>query len=186
MHVALGIVPPGDVRAAAAVARDEVERPPGELDAIPAEDLMVPLIRLGNLTTPNAMALCEALPEPVADLATAAPVRLAGAWVLENDEPGVGLRLQGDVDAIHTLARRLPPIVADHGYYVDRRSFQPFLPLATITDATTLPYLERLATALEAHHGREWVVDGVQVLTRTWAAGSSGGWRVLATVPTTR
>ncbi|MBR7742618.1 hypothetical protein KC207_04870 [Phycicoccus sp. BSK3Z-2] len=183
MNVSLGIRPPDDVLAAAVAVRDGVPRGADELAATPVDELVMPMVRLGNLTTPSANGLCEYLRERLVGTGTP-EVRLAGAWALENDDPTVGLRLDGDVDGTFAVSRALPPVVAELGFFVDRRSFRPVLPLGLVTDRTGLPYLERLVAALDAHEGRPWVLDAVDVLVRTWRDDGSGGYEVLDSVPT--
>ena len=45
------------------------------------------------------------------------------------------------------------------GYFVDRRQFRPMMSVATVTPATTGPFLEQVVGALDAFRGEEWTVD---------------------------
>jgi RNA 2',3'-cyclic 3'-phosphodiesterase len=49
---------------------------------------------------------------------------------------------------------------------VDRRQFRPWLPVGTITDSTTAPYLEELVAALEGFEGRPWTQAPLTVMKR--------------------
>lgn len=186
MNLLVGLTPPDHVRRRAVDVRDAVPRPAGELDVLGPEALVVPLIRLGNLTAPNAASLCEHLGRRVAELGRTPRLRLKGAWALEGDDPAVGLRLDGDVDEIAGIARALPPMVAELDYFVDRRSFQPYLPLGTITASTTLPYLEHLVAALDEFESTAWDVHEIAVMARTWRSDGGTGFRCMAPLATTR
>ena len=85
------------------------------------------------------------------------------------------LRAMGDI------ARALVAGIEPLGYYRDRRQFKPRLPLATITDTTTVEHLERVLSALELYSSPPWQVSEVTVFKR-----GSGVWRTLPVGPASR
>lgn len=184
MQISMGLSLPDHVRTAVAGIVRRVPGAADALDLVPERQLRLPLIGLGNLTRPDADRLCEALADPVAELAVEARIGLHGVWALEHErDPTVGLRLVGDVDATAGLARALPPMVTDHGFFVDRRQYAPRLVLARVTPATTLPVLEAVVDALEAYDGPRWEVASVDVLQRVHHDGGAG-FEVLRSLPT--
>jgi hypothetical protein len=138
----------------------EVAAPP-MLEPVPIEQLQIPVTAFGNLTVQDA----ERLAHTLADAAGGWPtpeVFLTGGTAL--DFPGdwsVWAKLAGDLDALDTVARGVIRAVEALGYFVDRRAFRPMLSLATVTPATTGPFLEEVVDALEAYRGEPWIADVV-------------------------
>jgi hypothetical protein len=58
----------------------------------------------------------------------------------------------------------VPQIVQRLGFFVDRRAFRGWLPVGTITDTTSAPYLEMVVAALEAFEGLSWTVESVTLM----------------------
>jgi RNA 2',3'-cyclic 3'-phosphodiesterase len=146
----------GRHRAAHAAA---VADTPSMLAHIPVEHMQLPITGFGNLTTTDAHRLVEAVREAAAGW-TAPIVRFAGGAAL--DFPGdwsVWAKLEGDVDELMTITRGVPQSVERLGFFVDRRQFRPMLSVATVTPATTGPFLEELVGALDAFRGEEWAVE---------------------------
>ena len=104
-------------------------------------------------------------------------LHFAGGAALEwpGDE-SVWAKLAGDLDTLTAIGRGVPKTVQRLGFFVDRRQFRPWLPVGTITDATTAPFLERLVDALEAFQGQKWTLEAVTLFKRLPAneAGESG------------
>jgi hypothetical protein len=155
-------------------AEAEVEAP-AMLDHVPVADMQLPITGFGNLTMHDARRVVDSLREAAADW-PASTVRFAGGTAL--DFPGdwsVWAKLDGDVDELGVAARGVPQSVERLGFFVDRRMFRPMLSVATVTTATTGPYLQEVVDALEAFRGDEWpveivlrketLVDGRAVLT---------------------
>jgi 2'-5' RNA ligase len=134
---------------------------PAVLDHVAIGSMQLPITGFGNLTTSDAYRLAEAVTEAAAEW-TAPTVRFAGGTAL--DFPGdwsVWAKLDGDVDSLMAIARGVTQSVERLGFFVDRRAFRPMLSVATVTEATTGPYLEAVVGALEAFRGDEWTVDHI-------------------------
>ena len=129
------------------------------LEHLPVERMHLPITGFGNVTTNDAHRIVEAVREAAAGW-TAPTVRFAGGTAL--DFPGdwsVWAKLEGDVDELMAVTRGVPQSVERLGYFVDRRQFRPMLSVATVTPATTGPFLEELVAALDAFRGDEWTAE---------------------------
>ena len=129
------------------------------LEHVPVDSMHFPITGFGNLTAQDANRVADAIEEAAAGWA-APEVWFAGGAAL--DFPGdwsVWARLDGDLDALGTIARGVTACVEGLGLFVDRRAFRPMLSVATVTPRTTGPYLEQVVAALDAHHGEPWVAD---------------------------
>ncbi|PKW27940.1 2'-5' RNA ligase family protein [Phycicoccus duodecadis] len=167
MQVSVALVPPEGVVNEIEAIIDGTPGARAQLDVVPTGALRLPLIGLGNLTRPDVEALCEHLVELVAGIGMTPRIGLAGAVALESpDDPTVSLGIVGDVDGMIAVAKALPPMVSDFGFYVDRRRFVPKFTVARVTAGTTLPVLQALVDKLERYRSREWDLEGVEVLSR--------------------
>lgn len=184
MQTSIGIRPPESVCAAIEALVEYPAAPAGELDLVRGSSLRIPVAELGNLTRPDARRVCEALASRLTGIGPVPVVHLEGVWALEDGaDPTVAVHLRGDVEDVAGLARSIPPLLAGHGLYVDRRRFVPRLPVATVTATTTLPTVQRLVSALEGFTSPAWEVDHLDVLTRV--RGPDGPTlEVFATLPT--
>ncbi|WP_457109660.1 2'-5' RNA ligase family protein [Marmoricola sp. URHA0025 HA25] len=143
-------------RASAAPVEVAVAAPP-VLEHVPVDVMRLPITGFGNLTTNDANRLVTVLKEAAAGWA-APSVRFAGGTALDfPDDWSVWAKVDGDVDALMTAARGVPQVVERLGYFLDRRQFRPMLSVATVTTATTGPYLEAVVAALDAFRGEEWI-----------------------------
>ena len=191
MHVRAALVPPAPIAESVAglVASVEVpvEAPPAaagrglfrkraaaaaapapptarQLHLLPSDQLQLPLCSFGNLTTEEVNRLRRALGEISSGL-PAPTVWVAGGGALEFDgDRSVWAKLEGDVDGLWKVFRGINEGVERLGFFLDRRSFRPWLAVGTINDATTAPYLEDVVAALDAHRSEEWLVDGVSLM----------------------
>jgi len=142
--------------------RVDVEAPPpapAMLEHVPVADMLLPITGFGNLTTNDAHKVADTI-RAAATGWVAPTVSFAGGTAL--DFPGdwsVWARLVGDVDALMTCARGVPQCVEGLGFFVDRRQFRPMLSVATVTPATTGPFLEAVVDALEGFRGEPWTAD---------------------------
>ena len=160
------IVPPEVARKELA----EVVRAAGpdtpELAPVSVEDMRIHVTSFGNVSQRDALMLVDTL----AEAAKAWPrpeLRFAGSAALEwpGDE-NVWARLDGDVDGALTIGRGVPPAVKRLGFLVDRRAFRPWLPVGSITDHTTAPYLERLVADLDQFKGSLWSLDTLAIIRK--------------------
>jgi 2'-5' RNA ligase len=137
-----------------------------ELDTPSPAEMYLPITAFGNVTRGDSIKLANALRTEAAGWRPPT-VSLAGGTALEfpGDE-SVWVKLDGDVDGLLAIGRGVPLVVQRLGFFVDRRVFRPWLPVATITEHTTAPYLERVVEALDHFHGTSWTVDSVFLMRR--------------------
>jgi 2'-5' RNA ligase len=159
-------------------AADELNRP--EVEA-----MHLRIASFGNVTLGDSIKLANALREQSATWQRC-EVHFAGAKALEfpGDE-SVWAVIEGDVDQLRAIGRNVPQVVQRLGFFVDRRVFRPWLPVATITEHTTAPYLERVVEALDGFHGTPWTVDSVFLMKRIPDAGPED-FEVLEEMPLAR
>ena len=88
--------------------------------------------------------------------------------------------LEGNLDALWSLAKAIPSMVQKHGLFLDRRSFR--------TDVTVAQEIREsfdaraAASALATYQGVPWTAHEMQVVR--WRPGSGGtedGWEVVET-----
>jgi 2'-5' RNA ligase len=135
---------------------DLAEAPVAMLEQVEVDRLHLPITGFGNLTTHDANRVAESIATAAAQW-HAPKVRFAGGTAL--DFPGdwsVWAKLTGDLDALAEIARGVTQCVEGLGFFVDRRQFRPMLSVATVTPATTGPYLEALVAALDDFEGESW------------------------------
>jgi RNA 2',3'-cyclic 3'-phosphodiesterase len=149
----------------AAVADDEIPDT-DQLQLTPTAEMFISITSFGNVALGDSVKLVDALR---ADAATrpAPTLHFAGGAALEwRGDESVWAKLGGDVDGLSTIGRGVPQVVQRLGFFVDRRQFRPWLPVGTITDTTTAPYLEELVAALEGFEGRPWTQATLTVMKR--------------------
>jgi len=141
-----------------------------ELDLVPLEQLDLPIVGFGNVTAGDASKLADTLTAAAAGWARPT-VHIAGGGALEfPGDRAVWARLEGDVDALVSIARGVVQAVQRRGFFVDRRAFRPWLAVATITESTTATYLEEVVAALDAFRGEAWTVGCVSLMKRSFGA----------------
>jgi hypothetical protein len=134
-----------------------------ELDLIAPAAMNLPIAGFGNVTSGDAARLVDTMKNAAAHWAVPT-VWFAGGGALEfPDDRSVWAKLDGDVDALVSVARGIVESVASRGFFVDRRRFRPWLAVATITESTSATYLERAVAALDAYRGEPWTVAWVSV-----------------------
>ena len=151
-------------------APDVVAEAPVMLEHVSPDRMLLPITGFGNLTTTDSNRLVDALTSTAAGWPTPT-VRFAGGTAL--DFPGdwsVWAKLDGDLDAVGAIARGVTQRVESLGFFVDRRQFRPMLSVATVTPATTGPFLQAVVDALEAFRGEEWTV-AISLTTETFVEG---------------
>jgi 2'-5' RNA ligase len=138
--------------------------PPPQLDLLPSDQLQIPLCSFGNLTTDEVTRLGRALEQLAAGLPSPT-VWVAGGTALEfTGDQSVWAKLDGDVDGLWAVFRGINEGVERLGFFLDRRSFRPWMSLGTINEATTAPYLEDVVAALDTYRSDPWLVDGVSLV----------------------
>jgi 2'-5' RNA ligase len=136
--------------------------------------MSLPIAGFGNVTSADAVRLADALQTAAAGT-PGAIVRLAGGTALEfTDDRNVWARIEGDVDALKSMARGVTQVVEQHGFFVDRRRFRPLLCVATVTGATTAPVLEAVVAALDDFSGEPWAVDQIWLLKAFYGVHATG------------
>jgi 2'-5' RNA ligase len=139
-----------------------------ELDLIPIHRMLLPVAGFGNVTREDAVLLAAALRSSAADWESPT-VRLAGGGALEfPDDRSVWAKLDGDIEALVTVANGVAQSVERQGFFVDRRAFRPWLAVATITKSTTAPHLENVVAALDAFRGEPWTIDWISLVKPTF------------------
>jgi 2'-5' RNA ligase len=188
MLLSVALMPPDHVLDDVEAMLARTPAPPGEFSWVGRSALMIPVFGLGNITRVEVSAIATYLSDELVDPEPAPRVRFSGAWALEEEgDPTVALPLVGEVDRVRALARNLQVLVADHGFFVDRRKFVPRLTLGAVTPTTTLPFLERLVGALAEHATPIWSVDSVALVRRRFDDDAETEiWEVVETVSTTR
>ncbi len=148
----------------AAIASQPIDEADEELDVIPIERMFLPVAGFGNVTRDDAVRLAAALKAAAADW-TSPAVRLAGGGALEfPDDRSVWAKLDGDVEALVTIADGVAQSVERQGFFVDRRAFRPWLSVATITQSTTAGHLENVVAALDAFRGDAWKIEWISLV----------------------
>ena len=135
-----------------------------ELAAVDPARMYLPLTGFGNVTLGDSVKLITVLREAVATWPRPALTFAGGAALEFPGDDSVWVKIDGDVEGLKTIGRGVPQAVQRVGYFVDRRQFRPWLPVGTITDATTAPYLERLVAALDEFRGEWWTAEAVSVM----------------------
>lgn len=149
---------------------EPVEAPVAMLEHVPVDRLRLPITGFGNLTTHDADRVADAIATSAASW-QAPTLRFAGGTAL--DFPGdwsVWAKLEGDVDSVSAIARGVTQCVEALGFFVDRRQFRPMLSVATVTTATTGPYLEAVVAALDAFQGEPWTAE-ISLTKETFVEG---------------
>ena len=152
------------------------------LEYVPLGRIQVLMAEFGNLTTSDARGLAEAITEAAQEWPTPT-VRFAGGTAL--DFPGdwsVWAKLEGDLDALGTIARGVTQCVERLRLFVDRRLFRPMLSIATVTTATTGPYLQSVVEALDAFEGEEWPVT-LSLTKETYVDANTTEWVEFERIP---
>ena len=156
MRLYAAIVPPPRVRQELAGVVASVAPGTRELTLVPPSLMRIPVTNFGNVTLNDSLRLLEVLRDAAA--AWHRPtVRCSGSAALE---------FEGDMDELLEVGRGVPKVVQPLGFLVDRRKFRPWISVGTITEDTTLPYLEKLTGVLDGFSGTSWTVDSLTVFKK--------------------
>ncbi len=135
-----------------------------ELTVPAAQQVYLPITGFGNVTFGDSVQLTKALRTEAATWERPT-VHIAGGTALEfKGDESVWAKIEGDVDALNTIGRGVPQVVQRLGFFVDRRQFRPWLPVGTITDTTTAPYLQSVVDALEGFRSQSWTIESISLM----------------------
>ncbi len=166
MRLYAALVPPENARAELADLVRSVAPGTRELTPVTVGDMRMPVTNFGNVALQDAETLLRTLRHEAARWSPP-ELRFHGHAALEwEGDTCVWSKLDGDVDDLVTVGREVPKVVQPLGFLVDRRKFRPWLAVGSITDATTLPYLERLTTALDEFKGALWTLETLTVFRK--------------------
>jgi 2'-5' RNA ligase len=121
------------------------------------------LARFGNLGLHELTIVTETLGQ-IGTYCPPLALRLAGAEAHPSaasaEEISVGV--EGDLDALLSLANTIPSIVQRHGLFLDRRSFRP---VVTVAQATRQPFHAAAGlSALRDYVGPEWTATEMRLV----------------------
>ena len=166
MRLYAAFVPPQHVRDELADLVASVAPGTAELTPVPVSEMRVTVTNFGNVTLADSLRLVEVLRDAAARWQRPT-IRCAGSAALEFEgDRSVWSRLEGDLDELLEAGRGVPKVVHPLGFLVDRRKFRPWISVGTITENTTLPYLEKLTGVLDAFSGTPWTVDTLTVFKK--------------------
>lgn len=137
---------------------------PPELVVRPLEGVLLTVTRFGNMTPAEAARLTGVLraaaprwPNPL--------MHLEGGAVQESPRGRwIGARLEGDSEALATLADEVRRGAQRVGYLLDRRDFVPVLPLVEAPAAATTAQVEAIIEALDGFRGDSWPATNLRIV----------------------
>jgi 2'-5' RNA ligase len=183
MRLYAAIVPPAAVRAELADLVQSVTPGTAELTAVPALDMRIPVTSFGNVAQNDSLRLLDTLHKATAQWPRP-KLKFHGCAALEwEGDRSVWAKVDGDVEDLLTIGRGVPVAIQPLGFLVDRRTFRPWLEVGTITEATTLPYLEKLTSVLETFESSPWTLESLTVFKRVPVDGTGIDEVVFAEVP---
>ncbi|HEX4976948.1 MAG TPA: hypothetical protein VFV40_03685 [Nocardioides sp.] len=166
MRLYAAIVPPSRVSNELADLVASVAPGTRELTLVPPEAMRIPVTNFGNVTLADSLRLVEVLRDAVGKWSRPT-VRCSGSAALEFEgDRSVWSRLDGDLDELFEVGRGVPKVVQPLGFLVDRRKFRPWVSVGTITEDTTLPFLEKLTGVLDGFSGTPWTVETLTVFKK--------------------
>jgi hypothetical protein len=155
----------------------------GMLTPVEAEDLAIEPIGFGNLSKDDSDRLIDLLTEAAREWPQPR-LQVKGGVALDwEGDDGVWATLEGDVDALKEIARSIPQVVQRLNLYVDRRRFRPLVRLGTITDDTSVPYLEALLEDLSGFEGATWVQKTLPIWQLSSGADSQRKLKPITEIP---
>lgn len=121
------------------------------------------LADFGVVVREDAVRVAECLMERVAEVGQPT-LRLEEVRPLPHDgDDSVWVGLGGDTDLLTELAAAIPQWTHEIGFVPDRRSYYSGIRVGRVTPATTVPYLEELATRLGGYEGPAWTAHDVLI-----------------------
>jgi 2'-5' RNA ligase len=156
VHLTASIVPPDDVldHLASTLTTDLAEA-----EQVHWEDRSRWRVRLadfGAVVRADAVRVTECLGEHIGRIAPPT-LRLEEIRPLPVDgDDSVWVGIGGDADLLSEIASEIPRWAHQIGFVPDRRAYYSGVRLGRVTPATTVPYLEDLATRLGGYEGPAW------------------------------
>lgn len=162
-------VPSAEAREHLAAVVEAAVEPGQDVAPIPAERMHVVVAQFGNLPNEEVPRLSTALAEAMPDLGPAPTLRMSGGGVAEERSHQVVVaEMSGDVERLGELAHDVGVVAAMRRLYVDKRRFQPALPVASLDPGAPAGAAAGLLAALEAYQGPAWTLSGLSLLRGSW------------------
>ena len=166
MRLYAAVVPPMRVREELADLVSSVAPGTPELEPVAVQDMRIPVTNFGNVALNDTVKLLDTLREAARSW-PCPTLTCSGSAALEYEgDRSVWSKLDGDLDELLEVGRGVPKVVQPLGFLVDRRKFRPWLAVGSITEATTLPYLEKLTAALDGFRSSEWTLETLTVFRK--------------------
>jgi hypothetical protein len=139
------------------------------LDVLDPDRMTVPITDFGFVRPSIARELAEAIERAAARYVPPRVVLTGGSALVDEDDRHVWVELTSDDDGIEVMrgiSREIVAVVEPLGFYCDRRQFRSRIPIATITDRTSVEHLDAVLAALDTYTSEVWTVDEFVVLQR--------------------
>lgn len=161
----------------------EVAAPAPVLDRAPVAHVQLVIAKFGNLALNDANRLVDALGRSAAEWETPR-LRLSGYSTVESEtDPSVWVDLEGDLDALHAVARGVHEVAKGLRLFVDRRVFQPRVRLGSVRPSATEAELEELLAELERFETNAWWQTGFGLFTPAEQGPDLPSYRTYAEIP---
>jgi hypothetical protein len=162
VHLTASILPPDDVLDhVAAALSDDLLVETGQVAWEHRSRWRVRLVDFGMVVREDAVRVTELLTERIAGVVSPT-LRLEEVRPLPIDgDDSIWVGLGGDADLLRDLAASIPQWAHEIGFVPDRRSYYSGIRLGRVTAATTVPYLEGLASRLGGYEGLAWTPSEV-------------------------
>lgn len=155
MGVASTPAPARETRRRARAAPPAAVQVPAALQPLPVGVMALHLTRFGYVDPPTADGLRARLERDAASW-TAPMVRFVGRVSTNGTDERLHLAVDGDVDGLRAVFREITDSARRAGFMLDRRSFVPLIPVATLDDAVSDDALATLVAGLEGFAGTPW------------------------------
>ncbi len=143
--------------------------------------MTVPLTRFGFVEPEAATRLRATLERDAAGWA-APTIHVTGEPHMGGQDELLHLSLGGDVDLLRALFREITESARRAGFMLDRRSFQPLLPVSALDEQVSDEALAALVAGLEGFAGAPWEV-GVVTLARLGFGPTDQDLQEVASIP---
>lgn len=163
MHLTASIQPPDDVLDHLASAMGEEFAETHQVNWEHRSRWRVRLANFGIVVRGDAITLADLLTERIAEFG-APTLRLEEIRPLPLDgDDSVWVGVGGDGEIPAQIAQAIPRWTHQVGFVPDRRAYYAGIRLGRVTPATTVEYLEALATRLGGYEGPAWTSTEVLI-----------------------